>query len=59
MFKPTMRVMPLAVKIKVEEENLNVHLKNEKNPDESFLRTRVMLTSEKSFFLGVEKEENS
>lgn len=59
MFKPTMHVMPLAVKIKVKEENLNVHLKNEKNPDESFLRTRVMLTSEKSFFLGVEKEENS
>ena len=54
-----MRVMPLAVKINGEEENLSVRLKNEKNPDESFLRTRVMLTSGKSFFLGVEKDENS
>lgn len=59
MFKPSMRVMPLAVKIKAEEENLSVCLKNEKNPDESFLRTCVMLTSGKSFFLEVEKEENS
>lgn len=59
MFKPRMCVMPLALKIKVKEENLSVCLKNEKNPDESFLRTRVMLTSGKSFFLGVEKEENS
>lgn len=59
MFKPSMRVMPLAVKIKVEEENLSVCLKNKKNSDESFLRTRVMLTSGKKFFLEVEKEENS
>lgn len=59
MLRPSMSVMPLAMEIKVEEENFSVCLKNEKNPDESFLRTCITLTSGENFLLGVGKEENS